>query len=136
MKAIRILVLTACVLVTHSLPAQMQEGWSDPSIAAATEDCTQFFIARPRGNLRAEPKYRVILRLGLPFLKRSCANRFEPLCGCIVDRAAASWPLAEWQANFEAHFAPMFQEAMAGGQCKPHCRLSGRSAQTLGRWHF
>ena len=117
MKAIRILVLTACVLVTHSLHAQTQEGWSDPSIAVATEDCTQFIVAPLKKEFARRAEISGDTRATFP--EKEVRESFEPLCGCIVHRAAATWPLAEWQANFEAHFASMFQEAMAGGQCKP-----------------
>jgi hypothetical protein len=51
------------------------------------------------------------------------------MCGCIVRRAADTWPLAEWQANFQAHFGSMFQEAMAGGQCKPLAGVWGEAAK-------
>ena len=126
MKAIRVLVLAACMLITDSLQAQPREGWSAPSITVATQECVRRIVALAaegfarRAEISADRKATAV---------EEVRDSSAAMCGCFVRRAAETWPLPEWQANFEAHFASMFQEAMAGGQCKPLVGIWGEAAQ-------
>jgi len=114
------------VLLADSVHAQLQEGWSAPSIAVATEDCAQRIVALAkegfarRADISADHTAAAV---------EEVRDSSAAMCGCIVLRAAETWPLAEWQANFQAHFASIFQEAMAGGQCKPVAGPFGEAAK-------
>jgi len=105
----------------------MQEGWSDPSVAVATGDCTQRIVAGAKEGFARKAEISGDARATFP--EEELRDSSAALCGCIVSRAAATWPLAEWQANFQAHFAAMFNEAMAGGQCKPLAGIFGEAAK-------
>jgi len=128
MNAMRILLFAACMLVTVAVRAQLHEGWSVPSIAVATEDCEQRLVAMTkegfarRADMSEDRKVTAV---------EEARESLAAMCGCIVPRAAETWTLAEWQANFLAHFGSMFQEAMAGGQCKP---LAGPFGEAAKQW--
>jgi hypothetical protein len=114
------------MLVAGFVQAQLKEGWSVPSIQVATDDCTQRIVALTEDALARRDGMSADLKAtAVEQVRESSAA----ICGCIVRRAAETWPLVEWQVNFQAHLASMYQEAMAGGQCKPVAGVFGELAR-------
>lgn len=84
--------------------AAMAGGWSSQSIAAATEDCGQRLVGMAKQAFARKPETSGHATPDFP--EQELRDSTTAMCGCIVQRAAATSPLAEWQADFLSRFAP------------------------------
>jgi hypothetical protein len=117
MKATGLLVLAAFGLVMGTIEAQTVGGWSEASIARATEDCTKGMVATAKEGFARKAESTGDAKA--PFPEERARAYITPLCDCIVRKAATTLPFGEWQANPEERIASMLQDPVAAGQCNP-----------------
>lgn len=95
-----------------------KEGWNQKQVKVFAYACTDGLLAPTVRDYNAAALADGIT-MHKPFPEQKFRDSAFPMCQCIAERVAETWPLAEVNKQSMQRARPYIDEALAGGRCKP-----------------
>jgi len=114
-----VLSCVAAVAADKAASKPLKEGWDKKQIKVFAYACTDGLLTPAIRDYNAAAKADGV-SLHKPFPEKEFRESAFPMCLCISQWVAESWPLAEVEKQGGLQRArPMINEALNGGRCKP-----------------
>ena len=114
--------LSATAAVAADAPSKTpwKAGWDRKQVKVFAYACTDGLLRPALRDYTAAAEARVDrVTVSKPFPEKEFRESAFPMCLCISERVAETWPLSEMATKPANWSKPFIDEAMNGGRCRP-----------------